>query len=147
MAAGSGEADLRAVILQHDTHINSLNGRLGHVEKTLEGHGMILNQHGNLLQDIKTAVTRQDARPTFDFHKSVSTVLALAVLFSMVVGGIIWVTQLQFASIVAEQKGVNAAVAKVLDRHQDRIDDHGRRIQTNETAIGRWATNFRGNGR
>lgn len=133
MAATGTDADLRAVLLQHDSHINNLNGRIGHVEKTLEGHG-------NVLQVIKEAVTRQDARPTFNFHQSVSTVLSLALLLSMVVGGIIWVTQSQFAGIVAEQKGVNTAVSKILEKHDERLDAHGARITQVESAIGRWST-------
>lgn len=133
MAAGTLESDLRAVLVQHDTHINNLNGRIGHVEKTL-------GEHGNVLQEIKTAVTRQDARPTLNFHQSVSTVLALSLLFSMIVGGIIWVTQNQFASLIGEQKGINTSVSKLLDRHQDRLEENSKRIYAVEFKIGRWET-------
>ncbi len=52
----------------------------------------------------------------------VDPVVAIAVLFSMIVGGIIWVTTSQFAGVVAEQKAFNSTVAKSLDRHEAQIE-------------------------
>ena len=67
-------------------------------------------------------LAKLDSRPTFNFHQSVSTVLQLAVLFSMVVTGIIWVTTGQFGGIVAEQKSLNADLKARLEKHDQTID-------------------------
>lgn len=65
---------------------------------------------------------RFDGRPTFDFHKTTTTIVAIAVLFSMICGGIIYITNSQNAALLAEQKSFNSTVAKTLDRHDTQID-------------------------
>ena len=109
------QANITGQLAHHDNLISGLSSRIGHVEKTLEGHGALLHR-------IENAVTKQDARPTLDVHRSVTTILSLAVLFSMVVGGIIWVTQTQFASVLAEQRGFNQSLTRRVDRHEQQID-------------------------
>lgn len=71
---------------------------------------------------------RLDAVPKFDIHRTVSTVTTLAVLFSMVVAGIIWVTTGQFGGLVEKQKLLNehleqrmSDVERVTDRLADRV--------------------------
>lgn len=97
---------------------------MGHVEKTLEGHG-------GLLHEIRTAVTKNDAttaaRPTFNPHQTISTVLALAILFSMVCGGIIYIVNGQNATAAAEQKHLTG-----------RVDKHDQIIER-LTAVAGWA--------
>jgi hypothetical protein len=45
-----------------------------------------------------------DSRPQFDFHQTTKTVLSLAVLFSMVCAGIIYITNSQNAAERARQE-------------------------------------------
>lgn len=106
--------DLSAVLAHHDAAINSLGGRMSSVEtglKTLQGEV----HHG--FAGLNSKLDRLDARPTFNFHQTIKTVLNLAVLFSLVVGGIVWVTTNQFSGVVAQQKFTNDALISKLDRH------------------------------
>lgn len=102
------DSDLARLVQHHDGQLEGLNARVGHVEKTLNGHGM-------MLQDIKDAVTKQDARPTFDFHQTVSTVTTLAVLFSMVVGGIIYIVTQQNSTFVQTVNANSQDLGKIKD--------------------------------
>lgn len=119
--------DMMQILAHHDAAIGGLSSRIGHVEKTLVDHGTVLHR-------IETAVTKQDAKPQFDFHKTVGTVVALAVLFSMICGGIIWITTGQFGAMIAEQKSFNGIVKDRLDRHDTALDKI-------TEAIGAWRTN------
>lgn len=116
---------LMHTLAQHDAAINGLSSRIGHVEKTL-------GDHGNILHTIEKAVTRQDGkidgRPIFNFHQAVGTVLALAVLFSMVVGGIIWVTTSQFAGVLAKQESINANLNERAGKHEAVIEKLAERV-------------------
>lgn len=111
--------NLSATLIKHDAAINGMSSRIGHVEKTLGDHGAILIT-------IEKAVTKQDhrieSRPVFDFHKYVGTVLSLAVLFSMVVAGIIYVAQAQFGVVVAEQKALNATLTEKTAKQEALIE-------------------------
>lgn len=116
---------LMSTLAQHDAAINGLSSRIGHVEKTL-------GDHGTILHTIEKAVTRQDGkldgRPIFNFHQAVGTVLALAVLFSMVVGGIIWVTTTQFAGVLAKQEAINSALNDRTSKHETVIEKLADRV-------------------
>lgn len=116
---------LISTLAQHDAAINGLSSRIGHVEKTL-------GDHGTILHTIEKAVTRQDGkldgRPIFNFHQAVGTVLALAVLFSMVVGGIIWVTTTQFAGVLAKQEAINSALNDRTSKHEAVIEKLADRV-------------------
>lgn len=106
---------LASTLAHHDAEIRTLGGRMSGVEsglKTLQGE--VHRGFG----DLSSKLDRLDARPTINLHQAVSTVLALAVLFSMVVGGIIWVTTTQFAGIVAKQEGINSSTQTRLERHE-----------------------------
>lgn len=123
---------LEHTIAHHDAQITTLGGRMSSMESGLqrlqgEVHTGFSSIQGSL-SALTSKLDRQEARPEFNFHQSVSTVLALAVLFSMVVGGIIWVTQSQFASVVAEQKGTNTAVSVRLEKHEAVIEKLAERV-------------------
>lgn len=109
------QANIAGQLAHHDTLIHGLSSRIGHVEKTL-------SDHGTILQDIRVAVTRTDARPQFDLHRSVTTVVSLAVLFGMICAGIIYIATKEFSGLVAEQKSFNQAVTRRIDRHEQQID-------------------------
>lgn len=115
----SRTGNLAQTLAHHDAAINGLSSRIGHVEKTL-------GDHGTILHSIEKAVTRQDgkidSRPVFDFHKYVGTVLSLAVLFSMVVAGIIYVSQSQFGVVIAEQKAINSQMSEKTARQEALIE-------------------------
>lgn len=130
--------DITAQLAHHDAAIGALSGRMSGVEsglKTLQGevhHGFanvthnVNQQIGGLAQTItglNSKLDRLDAAPKFDFHKIVGTVVSLAVLFGMVCGGIIYITQSQTAAVVAEQKIFNQTVAKGLERHEQQITE------------------------
>lgn len=61
----------------------------------------LAKDQANGFQAMRDSLAQIHAAPRLDPHKTVSTVLHLSVLFSMVVGGIIWVTTSQFAPLVA----------------------------------------------
>lgn len=112
-------------LAHHDAAINGLAARLGHVEKTLGDHGSILHR-------IENAVTTQSARPQFNFHQTVSTVTTIAVLFSMIVGGIIWITTSQFSGFIAKQEAIN-------DRDKNRLDWQSNELSKITERLG-WTT-------
>lgn len=97
------------MLAHHDAAIGGLSSRIGHVEKTLVDHGTVLHR-------IENAVTKQDAKPTFDFHRTVGTVTTLAVLFSMVCGGIIWITTSQFASMATKVDRHDAVLERMAEK-------------------------------
>ncbi|MBS0243046.1 MAG: hypothetical protein JSS20_12780 [Proteobacteria bacterium] len=104
--------NLVATLAQHDAAITALGGRMSGVEtglRTLQGE-----VHSGFTS-LASKLDRLDAAPKFDFHKTVSTVTTIAVLFSMIVGGIIWITTSQFSGVVAKQEAVN-------ERDQRRLD-------------------------
>lgn len=116
---------LMQTLAHHDAEIRTLGGRMGGVEtglRTLQGE---VHTGFSLLSQ---KLDRVDARPTLDLHKAVGTVLALAVLFSMVVGGIIWVTQNQFSGIVAEQKALNSSLSQRTDKNEAIIEKLAERV-------------------
>lgn len=109
MNSASG-SDFRATLAHHDARIDNLSSRMTGVESSIKGLGdAMVDQFGQL----KSKLDRADARPSFDIHKTVSTVLALAVLFSMVVGGILWVGSSQLAPIAAKVERHDAALERL----------------------------------
>jgi len=117
--------NLANTLAHHDAEIRTLGGRMSGVEsglKTLQGE--VHRGFG----DLSSKLDKLDARPTINLHQAVSTVVGLAVLFSMVVGGIIWVTSSQFSGVIAEQKGVNAATNARMERHEALLDKLAERL-------------------
>ncbi|MGD9724516.1 MAG: hypothetical protein AB7U76_25025 [Pirellulales bacterium] len=87
----------------HEGMINALSQRMGHVETKLDAHD-------GKLDTIIHAVSKHENRPSFDFHKTISSITQIAVLFSMVVGGIIFITTSQFSPMV-----------QVVNRNEERV--------------------------
>jgi hypothetical protein len=120
--AGQKASDLFTTLAHHDAAISTLGGRMTGVEssvRTLQGevHAGFAGLGGKL--------DKIDARPHFNFPEMVRTVLSLIVIFSMIVGGIIWVTTAQFAGVVAEQKSLNANIAARIEKHETVLERIG----------------------
>jgi len=134
----AGPTDITQTLAHHDAAIATLGGRMTGVEtglKTLQGevhHGFAnvtqnvnqqLSSVSHTVNTLGSKIDKLDAQPKFDFHKIVGTVVSIAVLFTMICGGIIYITNSQNAAIVAEQKAFNGIVAKSLERHENKIDE------------------------
>jgi hypothetical protein len=120
--AGQKTSDLFTTLAHHDAAISTLGGRMTGVEtsvRTLQGevHAGFAGLGGKL--------DKLDARPSLNFPELVRTVLSLIVIFSMIVGGIIWVTTAQFAGVVAEQKSLNANLAARMEKHETVLERIG----------------------
>jgi hypothetical protein len=131
--SGQKTSDLFTTLAHHDAAISTLGGRMTGVEssvRTLQGevHSGFAGLGGKL--------DKLDARPRLDFPELVRTVLSLIVIFSMIVGGIIWVTTAQFAGVVAEQKSLNANIAARIEKHETVLERIGWAARV-ETARGR----------
>lgn len=106
--AGPSFASLAQSIAHHDAAIENLGSRMTGVEgglRVLQGevHSGFAGIN-SVMHKMDSKIDRFDARPQFDFHKTVGTVTTLAVLFSMVCGGIIWISSSHFATTIAEQR-------------------------------------------
>ncbi len=110
--------ELLKTLANHDAAINTLGGRMSGVETSV--HKLQGEVHTGFAA-LGSKLDKIDARPTFNVHETVRTVLSLAILFGMVVSGIIWITTGQFGGIVAEQKAHNQAVTEKLKEHSERI--------------------------
>ena len=86
---------------------------------------------------LSSKLDKLDAAPKFDVHKTVSTVVSLAVLFSMICGGIIWITTSQFSGMVAEQRGFNSAISSRIDRAEASLSEI-------KKSVGQWDTTTHG---
>lgn len=119
------ERDVHQTVAYLEAGHDDLGRRLGGLEKgfhILQGEvhtGFSNIQTG--FSDIKSKIESLNARPTVNIHEVVRTVLSLAILFGMVVSGIIWITTGQFGGIVAEQKAHNQAVTEKLKEHSERL--------------------------
>tara|TARA_R110000868_G_scaffold18999_1_gene82334 strand:- start:541 stop:975 length:435 start_codon:yes stop_codon:yes gene_type:complete len=119
----SFRVSLVQTLAQHDSAITTLGGRMSGVEGGLnslqkEMHTGFTSVAASVAA-LGSQMDRADARPQVDYHKTISSIVAIAVLFSMIVAGIIWITTSQFGSVIAEQKGFNAAVKSRLDKVED----------------------------
>jgi hypothetical protein len=70
-----------------------------------------------------------DAQPKFDLGKIIQGVRDAAILFSMIVGGIIWITTGQFSGTVEQQKALNATIVEKLKEDRAAIDALRERTQ------------------
>lgn len=110
--------DLLKTLANHDAAINTLGGRMSGVETSV--HKLQGEVHTGFAA-LGSKLDKIDARPTFNPHEMIRSVLSLAILFGMVVSGIIWITTGQFGGIVAEQKAHNSAVTEKLKEHSERL--------------------------
>jgi hypothetical protein len=105
---------------------DDLGRRIGGLEKGFSG---LQSDMQSGFSEVKAAIHAINARPTVNVHEVVRTVLSLAILFGMVVSGIIWITTGQFGGIVAEQRAHNASVTEKIKAHGDAIDRLAERTQ------------------
>lgn len=107
-------------LAHHDAMITNLAGRMTGVENKLEtlDHNMSTN-----FMALASKMDKFDARPTVNLHQSIQTVLSLSVLFSMVVGGIIWVTTSQFSGPAAKQDALNEHLKNITAKNAEDIKD------------------------
>lgn len=109
----TAQGDLRETLAHHDAAIQSLGGRMSSLEtgmRTLQGE-----VHTGFTA-LGSKLDKLDAEPRFDFHQTVSTVTTIAVLFSMVVGGIIYITSSQFAVTSARVEEHSRAIAELSEK-------------------------------
>lgn len=90
----AAKPDLEALVAHHDAQLEQLGNRMGAVEQTL-------GTHGQMLQDIKDAVTKQGARPTFDPRNTIGIIRDIGVVFAMVCAGILYLANVNAAATVA----------------------------------------------
>jgi hypothetical protein len=125
--------DIHQAVAYLEAGHDDLGRRLGGLEKgfhVLQGEvhtGFSNIQSG--FSDIKSKIESLNSRPTFNPHEMIRSVLSLAILFGMIVTGIIWITTGQFGGIVAEQRAYNAAVTDKLKEHSEVLRALGNRIQ------------------
>ena len=116
---------LEGTLAHHDAEIRTLGGRMTGVEDKL---GNLQGEVHRGFGDLGSKLDRLDARPTIDLHKVVGTIGTLAFLFSLICGGIIWITSSQFSGVIAEQKGVNTATNARMERHEALLDKLAERL-------------------
>lgn len=119
---------LAQTLAQHDAAIEHLGSQM----RTLQGevHQGFAGISGTLA-GLSSKFDKLDAQPKLNVHQAVQTALGISVLFSMVVGGIIWVTTSQFAGMVAEQKAVNEHLTRTTAKNSDEIKDLAGRADWN----------------
>lgn len=124
MTGNTGE--LLSTIAHHDAAISSLGGRMEGVE-----HGLSkLNTEVHTgFHTLSSKLDRMDAAPKFDFHRTVSTVLSISVLFSMVVAGIVWVTTNQFSGFMLENRNFHERTNKRLERAEEELGTVMRKLE------------------
>lgn len=114
---------LMATLAHHDAQITSLGGRMTGIENSVRTlHGEVHSGFTAINQQISVLVSKidkMDAAPKFDFHKTVSTVTTIAVLFSMIVGGIIWITTGQFSGAWSKQDAFNAQITRRVEANEE----------------------------
>lgn len=125
--------DVHQTVAYLEAGHDDLGRRLGGLEKgfhVLQGevHTGFANIQGGF-SDLKSKIESVNARPTFNPHEMIRSVLSLAILFGMIVTGIIWITTGQFGGIIAEQRAYNSGVSDKLKEHSEVLRALGNRIQ------------------
>jgi hypothetical protein len=106
-------SNLASTLAHHDAAISTLGGRMTGVEssvRTLQGE-----VHTGFVA-LGSKLDKLDAAPKFDFHQTTKTVLSLAVLFSMVCAGIIYITNAQSAAERARQEILANALSEKVSK-------------------------------
>ena len=109
----SSSTDLRETLVHHDAAIQSLGGRMSSLER---GMSTLQGEVHTGFSALGSKLDRLDAAPKFDFHQTVSTVTTMAVLFSMVCAGIIYITGSQFATTQAQVAQHDKSIAKINEK-------------------------------
>lgn len=112
-------------IAHHDAEISSLSNRMSGIEDSMR---VLQGEVHSGFHALGSKLDRMDAVPKFDFHRTVSTVTTLAVLFSMVVAGIIWVTTGQFGGLVEKQKLLNDQIEQRMTKIERLADELSDRV-------------------
>lgn len=108
------DTDIHRLVQHHDKQLNSLDTRIGHVEKTLGDHGQVLNV-------IRDAVTKHDAQPRIDIHQTIKTIGTLVMMFGGVCAGIIYLATKESAVPLAEIKRDHEDATRRLERVESLI--------------------------
>ena len=106
--------DLEALVAHHDAQLEQIGNRMGVVENTLCNHSVVL-------QEIKDAVVKQSARPSFDPRNTIGIVKDIGVVFAMVCAGILY--------LAAQNGSADVALLK------DHETQHRVRIEKLETLL------------
>jgi uncharacterized protein with ACT and thioredoxin-like domain len=125
----SSPPDFSTRLAHNEVSIEHLGSRLTGVESGLgklqsevhTGFSAIQTAMAHQIAGLASKLDRLDAAPRFNFHETVKTVTTLAVLFSMVVAGILYVTSAQYAATMAEQKSLNAQRTVAIDDLNERV--------------------------
>ena len=123
--------DVSVTLAHHDQAIQHLGGRITGVEnglRTLQGEvhtgfTSIQTSMAHQISGLASKLDKIDAQPKFNFHQTVKTVTTLAVLFSMVVAGIIYVQNSQNAGALVEQKLLNEQRTVAFEDLKARVRD------------------------
>lgn len=138
---------IEAAIAHHDAEIVNLSARMSGVENSVITLGNEtragFSQVGIQFADLKSTLQHLNSAPKVDVHRIISSVVAIAVLFSMIIGGIIYINNSQTAALVAEQKAFNSNVARTLEKSEDKLQNHETRLTKTEVELGRWSTTTR----
>jgi len=114
--------ELLTTLVQHDAAIKGLSGDMAGLKSEVKAlDSSVSRGFANLGQELGKLTTANALRPAFDFHKWVATILTLAILFSMVVAGIIYVANAQFSGVMAKQDATNDRLAEKLDQLGERV--------------------------
>lgn len=128
MSGMKSPEDFHAVLAHHDAAIHTLGTQM----KTLQGEVHLgFSSMTSTLSGLSSKLDRLDARPSIDIHKTVGTIQSLAILFSMVVAGIIYVTSSHTAAQFAKQEMSNAAIEKQLGQHDEALNEIAPRLTWN----------------
>lgn len=125
-------------LAQHDAAIVGLSGRMTGVENGLKGlqgevhagFNGVQNSLATSIGNLSSKFDRLDAAPKLDIHKIIGSVVAIAILFSMICGGIVWIAGGQFAASFAKQDAFNTSIAKTVDRHDSKLEQLGEWMTT-----------------
>jgi hypothetical protein len=97
--------------------LRTLQGEVSH------GFAAITSNINAQIGALSSKIDKFEGRPQFNFHETVKTVVSLAILFSMTVGMIIYVTTSQNAAVLAEQKTLNEHRTKQIEQITERVRD------------------------
>ena len=114
--------ELLTTLVKHDAAIKGLSGDMAGLKSEVKAlDSSVAKGFATLGQELGKLTTANALRPAFDFHKWVATILTLAILFSMVVAGIIYVANAQFSGAIAKQEATNEKFSEKLDQLGERV--------------------------